>query len=276
MTKKKPKVLEAHPKNIEEITHLINSDAICVMPYGIKSRRIFAIVGSAHSKYVINRMLKIKKRNSSDALAISGIPEVAPIVAKLNKTPALVKAAKRIGVSEEEIIKLCFTIGGVGLVLASQDWLPKEVTRTRPDGQRTVLIAGEDTDEEYDIFPKVYKNLIKKFGKVMVGTSANISGDDTYHILEQDKALLKLSPYVDVFIYDRLNFDVNPIFRNLTSTTMIDLTGDRAEVVRWGSVHPQRFRKIFHDLIFEPKKLKKHKGRERLHHVYLRKFFPKL
>lgn len=105
----------------------------------------------------------------------------------------------------------------------------------------------------------------------MVGTSANLHGENTYHILEQDEALNKLKDHIDLFIYDRLNLGLRPIFKHLTSTTMIDLIGERAKVVRWGSLHPHSFKNIFSDLIFEPQKLKIYQGREELYHLWLKK-----
>jgi len=159
-------------------------------------------------------------------------------------------------------------------VLAAQDWLPPEATRTTEDGRRTVLIAGEASDEEYDIFPAVYRRLISGYGKVMVGTSANLHGDETYHVKQQDEALAKLRSHVDVFAYDTGRLGALPLFKHLTSTTMIDLTKPRATVLRWGNVHPGRFRAVFPDLVFNIHEVKRHPGREHLYHVILKRLLP--
>lgn len=116
---------------------------------------------------------------------------------------------------------------------------------TNSQGERTVLIAGEASSESYDIFPLVYRQLIKNHSKVMVGTSANLHGEDTYHALEQDEALDKLKDHIDIFVYDQSKIGFFPVLKNLTSVTMIDLTGERPTVIRWGSIHPSRFKKIF-------------------------------
>lgn len=269
------KILLSHPRNIKRVASYIAQKKIVVIPYGKQERRIFAIVGLAEND-VVERIKRIKKRATSQAVAISGIPDVAPMVAKLDQTPALIKAANNLKITPKEVVEKCFQAGGIGLILIAQDWVPKGATMVKKNGVRSVLIAGEVTDKEYDIFPRVYTYLIKKYGKVMVGTSANLTGDDTYHVMQQSEALEKLGPHVDIFVYDRVRIDTLPILRNLTSTTILDLTEERAEVLRWGSIHPERFRKMFDDLIFEPDKLKKYQGRERLHHVLLRRLFPKL
>ncbi len=258
-------IIHATPENIEQIVSLIAQNKLVVIPYGKKERRVFAIVGLANDD-IVRRMKQIKQRGSSQGVAISGIPDVAPFVAELDKTPSLVKAAKKLNISPQEVIEKCFKIGGIGLVLLAQKWLPEGATMVNDQGQRTVLIAGENSDEDYDIFPKVYRQLMKYHKQVMVGTSANLHGDDTYHILEQDKALEKLKDHVDYFIYDNLKLGFLP-FKHFTSATMIDLTGEKPEVIRWGNLHPYRFKKIFSNLIFEPGKLKHYKGRERQHHL---------
>lgn len=269
------KILLSDAKNIKRIARCIAQKEIAVISYGRRERRVFAMVGLAEES-IIDRIKQIKKRAADEGVAISGIPEVAPMVAKLDETPALVKVALDLKISLQEVIERCFRVGGVGLVLMAQDWVPQGVTMKNKAGKRTVLIAGEETNEDYDIFPKVYKYLIKEYRQVMVGTSANLHGEDTYHIGEQEEALDKLKDKVDLFVYDRTRFGFFPFFKHMTSTTMIDLTGERARVLRWGSIHPSRFKRIFPDLVFRPHKLKKYRGRERLHHLLLRKLFPKL
>ncbi len=263
------KILQAHPRNIERIVSLIAQNKLVVIPYGKKERRVFAIVGLANES-IVSRMKQIKDRNASQGVAISGIPDVAPMVAELEKTPALVKAAKRLKITPQEVIERCFQVGGIGLILVAQKWLPKGSTMVNEKGERTVLVAGEISDEKYDIFPKVYRHLIKQHNQVMVGTSANIHGEDTYHIMEQDMAIDKLKNHVDLFIWDKLKIGIFPFFKHLTSSTIIDLTGYKPKVVRWGSIHPRRFKKIFPTLIFESNNLKHYKGRERLYHVFFK------
>jgi len=216
MATREAAVIEATKSNIEEIASRIDRDQIAVIPYGKKERRVFAMVGSAHSREVIERMLAIKQRSPSQAIAISGIPDVAPLVGRLDDTPALAAQAKAQGLPPWTIVDACFRLGAVGLVLAAQDWLPPEATRTTEDGRRTVLIAGEASDEEYDIFPAVYRRLISGYGKVMVGTSANLHGDETYHVKQQDEALAKLRSHVDVFAYDTVRLGALPLFKHLT------------------------------------------------------------
>lgn len=265
-------VINAEHDNVDQIVSHILDNKIVVMPYGTKQRRVFAMIGLANDE-VVKKMKEIKSRAPSQAVAISGIPDVAPLVAELDKTKALVAAAKLLGISPQEIVEKCFEVGAVGLILIAQDWLPKGATMVNEAGETTVLIAGEATDESYDIFPKVYRQLIEKHKKVMVGTSANLHGDDTYHALQQNEALERLKDHVDIFVYDKAKIGVTPIFKHLTSGTMIDLTGDRARVVRWGNIHPDRFKKIFPDLIFEPKKLKHYKGKEKKYHVFIEEIF---
>lgn len=262
-------IIPAEDQNIELIVSRILENKICVVPFGKKQRRVFALVGLANDQ-VIRRLKRIKKRASSRAIGISGIPEVVPMVAKLNQTPALTVAAKRLGLTEQQIIEKCFEIGGVGLILVARDWLPKDTVMVNKNQVKTVLVAGEISDQNYDIFPKIYRQLIKNHQRIMVGTSANLEGDDTYHVLEQKEAYRKLKKHVDVFVYDKLKFGLFPLFKHLTSTTMLDLSINPPEVIRWGSVHPQRFKRIFPDLIFNPKRLKHYRGRERLHHLFLK------
>lgn len=264
------KILLSDAKNIKRIARRIASKEIAVISYGKRERRVFAMVGLAEES-IVQRMKQIKKRAAGEGVAISGIPEVAPMVAKLDETSALIKASQDLKISLQEVVERCFRVGGVGLVLMAQDWVPQGVTMKNKAGKRTVLIAGEETNEDYDIFPRIYKYLIKEYGQVMVGTSANLHGEETYHIGEQDEALDKLKDQVDLFVRDPLKIGFFPFFKHRTSTTIIDLTGSRARVLRWGSIHPSRFKKIFPDLFFEPRNLKKYKGRERLHHLLLKR-----
>jgi tRNA A37 threonylcarbamoyladenosine synthetase subunit TsaC/SUA5/YrdC len=267
-------IIDAANDRVAELAARLNDDQIVVMPYGKKERRVFAMIGSAHSRQVIERMLAIKQRSASQAIAISGIPDVAPLVGRLDDTPALARRAKALGVPPWSVVDACFVIGAIGLVLAAQDWLPPEATRVTDDGRRTVLIAGEASSEDFDIFPAVYRQLISQYGKVMVGTSANLHGDETYHVLQQEEAVEKLSDHVDVFVRDTLRLGAFPLFKHLTSTTMIDLTGPRATVLRWGNIYPGRFRAVFPDLVFQRRNVKKHAPRERAAHVLLKKLFP--
>lgn len=263
------KVINAHKDNIDEIISHILQNELVAIPYGKKERRVFALVGLANDS-VVERMKKIKSREASQGVAISGIPDVAPFVAELHKTKALVNCARLLKTTPLKLIHQAFDIGAVGLILIAQGWLPKGATMVNEEGERTVLIAGEASKEEYDIFPILYRKLLTQHYKVMVGTSANLHGEDTYNILQQEEALSKLRNHIDVFVYDNQKIGVFPLFKHLTSTTMIDLTGNKPKVVRWGNIYPSRFKPIFPDLIFEPKKLKVYHGRERLHHVLLK------
>ena len=263
------KVINAHKDNIDEIISHILQNKLVVIPYGKKERRVFALVGLANDG-VVDRMKKIKSREASQGVAISGIPDVAPFVAELHKTKALVNCARLLKTTPVKLVHRAFNIGAVGLILIAQDWLPKGATMVNREGEITVLIAGEASKEEYDIFPVLYRKLLTQYYKVMVGTSANLHGEDTYHILQQEEALSKLRNHIDVFVYDNLKIGRFPFFKHFTSTTIIDLTGSKPEAVRWGNIHPNRFKAIFPDLIFEPKKLKAYQGREKLYHVLLK------
>ncbi len=264
------KIINAHKDNIDEIISYILQNKLVAIPYGKKERRVFALVGLANDG-VVERMKRIKSREASQGVAISGIPDVAPFVAELHKTKSLVNSARLLKTTPVKLIHKAFDIGAVGLILIAQDWLPKGATMVNEAGERTVLIAGEASKEEYDIFPVLYRKLLTKHYKVMVGTSANLHGEDTYNIKQQEEALSKLKDHVDVFVYDGAKLGIFPLFKHLTSTTMIDLTSSIPKVVRWGNIHPSRFRSIFPDLIFEPKKLKAYHGRERMYHVLLKK-----
>ena len=178
-------LIQASKAHINELAARLDGDQIVVMPYGKKERRVFAMLGSAHSHAVIERMLAIKNRAASQAIAISGIPEVAPLVGRLDDTHALSSRSKVLGVPPWAVVDACFDVGAVGLILAAQGWLPAAATRL--------------------------------------------------------------------------------------STTMLDLTGPKAKVLGWGNVYPGHFRAVFPDLVFKPRHVKKHRGRERRHHVLLKK-----
>jgi tRNA A37 threonylcarbamoyladenosine synthetase subunit TsaC/SUA5/YrdC len=268
------KVISAHIGNIDEIIAHILDNKLVAFPYGKKERRVFALVGLANDT-VVAKMKKIKGRDASQGVAIAGIPDVASYVAKLDETKGLVASAKLLNTTPEQLIYKSFDIGAIGLILKAQDWLPQGATMIK-DGQRTVLIAGEASKEKYDIFPILYRKLIAEHKKIMVGTSANLHGEDTYHILQQNEALGKLKEHIDVFVYDKLKIGFFPLFKHLTSTTMIDLTEEEPVVIRWGNIYPPRFKKVFPKLKFKPKELKHYSGREKLQHVVLKKIFSSL
>jgi tRNA A37 threonylcarbamoyladenosine synthetase subunit TsaC/SUA5/YrdC len=265
------KVILAHSNNINQIISHILQKQLVAIPYGKKERRVFALIGLADDE-VVQKMKQIKERNASQGVAIAGIPDVAPFVAKLEETSGLMESARILNKSPQELIFKAFEIGAIGLILKAQDWLPQGATMVK-NGQRTVLIAGESSKEEYDIFPVLYRKLITNYKKVLVGTSANLHGEDTYHILQQDEALSKLKSHIDVFVYDNLKIGFFPLFRHLTSTTMIDLTEKEPKVIRWGNVYPSRFKKVFPNLKFNSRELKNYSGKERLHHVVLKGLF---
>lgn len=256
-------------KNAKEIAALIAAGGLVIIPWGKEERRIFCLVGCFDKPEVTFRMNEVKGRNPDQPLAVGCLPETTDFVADVKNCRPLIKATmkffnkKESEVKEQnllEVLNRCYQ-RSIGLIFKAIKDTPKAVTMTR-DGLVTVLIAGErDYTLPHDVYNQTLLELAARYGKVVAGTSANPSDVNTYSIFDQEVAYRKFKYKVDGFV----KFKKTPkrpkrkLF--LTSSTVIDLTGDRAVATRWGNLHPRRFKDIFGDLVI-PRKIAKNKNAE--------------
>lgn len=248
--KKNPaKIFDDTLKNSVEIATLIAAGGLVVIPWGKEQRRILCILGCYDNIKTTSLINKIKGRTLGQTLAIGCLPSVVGSLAEIDRSIPLKKAAQILKSGDlEEILHQCFT-QSLGLILHAKKDIPKAVKERKGD-EYTVLIAGEhDYSHGKDIYTEVLYELHTRFGKVIAGTSANLTGQKVYSVFDQEKAYEDLKFKVDGFVRINTLPSAATTKWHLTSSTIIDLTGTKAVVRRWGNMHPLRFTRIFSDLI---------------------------
>jgi tRNA A37 threonylcarbamoyladenosine synthetase subunit TsaC/SUA5/YrdC len=270
------KVFTPDPNNAREIAALIAAGGLVIIPWGKEERRILCLIGCHDIPGNTVLMNRIKGRPDDQPVAIGCLPETTDFVADVTSSIPLKKVAIRLfnknedEVTEGDFLEVLNRIysRSIGLVLKAKDDLPHAVTRKVGD-LRTVLIAGErDYREPHDIYNQTLLELATRFGKVIAGTSANPSDNDTYSVYDQEIAFSNFGDKVDGFVKYPQTPTKSKKKMFLTSSTIIDLTGDRPMVIRWGNLHPKRFKDLFPDLII-PKDVKRNKNFESNLYYYL-------
>lgn len=253
---KPAKIFSPRQEDAKEIASLIAAGGVVAMPWGVESRRIMILVGCFDNPLATGQLNEIKGRPLRQVLGIGCLPELAHFVAKTDESRPLVEAAKRLLSVDQtthahlnKVLELLYENSSVGVLLKAKDTLPDEVTAPTLSG-RTVLILGTDNYEDpNDIYNNTLWELITRYGKVLAGTSANTHKKRVYSVASQHQLYEELGLRVDGFVmFDKIP-SKSPRVNAAASSTTIDLTGEQAKVMRWGSQHPLSFRKIFPDLI---------------------------
>lgn len=269
-SKIKGKKVHPNPQNIKLVADIIEKGGLIVFPWGKLERKALAFMCDINNSEACKRMNLIKKRTINQVLAVNGYPELIPDVAKVENSKPLKFAAKRLGVNLTELLSRVMKIGAIAFIFEAKEELPAIVT-SKIHGKKTVMIAGEvDESSDYDFYTALVKHLHKN-KIITAGSSANRTTSGTYHLFQQEQAYKDLASDIDLFIYHS-PLPKKPLHAlNLESCTCFNMTVNNniPEVVRFGSVHPSRFKKIFSDYTIA-KHVKYLPNREKLHHILIK------
>lgn len=272
----KSKKIHPSPHSIKLVADIVEKGGIVVFPWGKLERKSLAIMCDSDNKEACRRINRIKNRTANQVLAINGYPELIPDVAKIENSEPLKAAAKRLGVDLIEILSSVMKIGTVSFIFEAREGLPEVVT-IKSGNKKTVMIAGEiDDSKDYDFYTELIKHLHKR-KIITAGSSANRKTSGTFHLFQQEQAYKDLASDIDLFVYHS-PLPKKPLHAlNLESCTCFNMMvqEDVPEVVRFGSVHPSRFKKVFGAYTIA-KNVKYLPKREKVHHIWsklLLKFF---
>ncbi len=244
-----PRIFSSSLENAKEIAALIAAGGIVGIPFGPVEKRIYILATSFDDSESLQRLNEIKGRPKSQTIAIGCLPESTDYFADINNCPALVRAA---GILEKQrILDVMehFYKHPVGLIMRAHDHIPQLVT-SMGENMRTVLVIGAiDYQDPNDIYNNVLWELATGYGKAIAGTSANPAGTKAFSVIGQEMAYERFKNSIDAFVQEEIHTERLPLRSHPASTTIIDLTKEYPTVRRWGSTHPERFRKLLPDLL---------------------------
>lgn len=223
---------------VNEAAEVLNDGGVIVVPWGRPQRRIFAMLGVADDIEVAKKINRAKGRPEDQTLSISMIPEALEEVIVTDSSPVLMKAAERFRRKPEEILGDIFKTMPIGFFLEAKSQLADWVTSLTEEGRRLVYIGGGDTDHPQNFYSILYERFFRKYGRLLIGTSANRTGEDTHPVYRHNQAFAELGHTIDLFVVDKdINTSKVPIFQHHVSPTMVNLLKDPAELIRRGSKH---------------------------------------
>jgi len=242
----KSKKVSPHKDSIKKAADIVIAGGLIVFPWGNLERKCFAFMCDSKNVKACQRLNSIKTRSKNQVLAVNGYPELIQDIAKIEKSQPLMAAAKRLGIDPVKVLEMCMKAGAISFIFEARGHLPKTVTQK--NGYKiTVMVAGEiDYRSDFDFYTELVKYLHLK-GITTAGSSANRTQEGTNYLFEQEKVFDDLIRDIDLFVYhDPL--PKKPLYAiNLESCTTFNMMveGEYPEVFRFGSVHPDRFKKIF-------------------------------
>lgn len=221
---------------------------IGILDWGDPANMIFVLVGSAHDSEVGKRMNAVKRRDDKRTLAIAGSARIVEEVGDLSKSKPLVRSCQRLGLTGTEILAELFRYP-VGVMVPAKDHLPDHVTSPVKTG-RKVMVAGQSYNPELpyvDFYNQFIDTLFDKYGVFCGASSANRHDEEVYSVYQQHLAHADLGGEID-FVVMRENPDGRFVRKQMTSSTVFDLTGDRPVATRWGSRHVDYFSQFLKDV----------------------------
>lgn len=229
---------------ITEVAQVVEEGGIVVFPWGKLERRCLAFMCDSADQRAISRINRIKTRPDNQVLAVNGYPQLIEEIARIEDSRPLVASAKRLGVKPVEVLRRTMSRGAVSFIFRARKGVPATVTE-EVDGDRTMMVAGEIDGSGFDFYTELIRHLHRR-NIITAGSSANRTKSETYHVFEQERAYQDLGRDVDMFVYhDPL--PLRPLYAfNLESCSTFDMTvdSDTPRVVRFGSVHPSRFKEM--------------------------------
>lgn len=225
---------------------------IGILDWGDPANMIFVLVGSAHDSEVGKRINAVKRRNDNRPLAIAGSARIVEEVGDLSKSKPLVRSCQSLGMSNIEILAELFRYP-VGVMVPAKDHLPDHVTSPIKIG-RKVMVVGQSYNPELpyvDFYNQFIDTLFDKYGVFCSASSANRHDEEVYSVYQQHLAHADLGEEID-FVVMRENPDARFARKQMTSSTVIDLTGDKPIATRWGSRHVNYFAQYLEGIYIPP------------------------
>lgn len=262
-------------KSIDLAVKSLDKGEIIVVPWGKPQRRIFAMLGVADDPEVAKKINRAKGRPEDQILSICVIPEVIKQAALVDTSESLKKASKRLEKKPEEILGEILEKMPMGFFLEAPQNLGSWVTSTDKNGKKVVYIGGGDTKHQHNFYSLVYKKFFQKYGKLLIATSANKTGEDTHPVTNYKKAYEELKEDVDIIFVDKkIKTHPVPFLRHLVSPTMINLLKNPPQLIRRGSKH-ERILEPYFGKIKVPKGVKSYKNAARKWEALTEIFFSK-
>lgn len=192
------KILKLNQINFKEIVITILNRGVVVFP----TDTVYGMICDATDKKAVSRIFKIKKRSKKKVFSIL-LPDIKTArkfaVIPISKDKFL-KDNKITGIFEaKKLAKKIFPTGVVG-----------------KDGKIGIRIPKH----------RLIKELFKKIGKPLIGTSANISGFPAATRIGEVINQFKNESFLPDFIFDAGNL------KKSDPSTVIDLTADNFKIIR--------------------------------------------
>lgn len=240
-------------KAVSLAVKFLNQGKIIVVPWGKPQRRIFAMMGVADSLEVAKKINIAKGRPENQVLSVCVIPEVIDKAVILKTSKALKKAAQKLHKTPEEIIGEILEKMPMGFFLEAHSGLGPWVTSFDKKGKKVVYIGGGDTGYEHNFYALVYQKFFQKYGRLLIATSANKTGEDTHPVINYEQAYQELQGQVDIIFVDKeIKVHPLPFLRHTVSPTMINLLKDPPHLIRRGSKHEKVLEPYFGEIKIPP------------------------
>lgn len=240
------RIFGPNPEDAREIAAMIAAGGLVVMPWWQKSRSTL-FLATVHDNTDSTQLLNIVKgRPMNQTLAISYLPESVDTLVDLGGSIPLNAAADRMDKTPTEVLNECYRLS-VGLMFRAIGELPETVTMDTNNG-RTVILMGAINEDGYDTYNGVLSEVFRSHGKAIAGSSLNGHTKNVYAVSEQAAAYHEFKRKVDgIVLYDQIPEE--PAGDPPASSTLIDLTGERALIFRKGSVDGPSLAHIFPELV---------------------------
>ena len=204
MDERKPRVLKASRRAVEEAARIVRSGGLIIYP----TDTVYGLGCDPFNVQAVRRVFEVKGREARRPL---------PVLA------SSLKEVQRIAILDERALRLAqsFWPGPLTLVVPRKPLLPDVVTCGQPSVG--VRVPGHEFALE----------VIRACGGLLVGTSANRSGRPAPRTAQE--AISELGDRVDLVI------DAGPAPLGMPST-VLDLTGPELKVIRAGALPLERLR----------------------------------
>jgi tRNA A37 threonylcarbamoyladenosine synthetase subunit TsaC/SUA5/YrdC len=237
-------VASATPAEVTRVAEVILAGGVAAVPWGRQRRSTYVLLARSDDPASLARMNRIKGRSASQVVAVSGGPELLPIIADLGR---LQRAADNAGWQGDVAFAIAelFRIGPIGLMLPAREGLNPAVLSSDDRGGQTVMLAGEcPADEPDNFFHLLTRHLATEHQVLVAGTSGNRSKNPTYTARQYTAAETDLGPDLDVFVRPIPSFPAMRPWDSPVSCTILDFTDWPPKVSRHGSIHPSAFRPV--------------------------------
>lgn len=182
--------------DIEEICKVLSKGGLVVCP----TDTVYGIMGDATDESVIDKVFKVKQR-----------PYNKPLIVLMDSYEMILDYTSEVSKNEEDFIKE-FMPGLVTIILKKNDRISDLIT----SGMDTVAVRIPDSVE--------LREIIKKLGRPVISTSANIS---------DEKQVTEISE-LDIEIKSKIDLILDGGKRDNLSSTIVKFDKDNIIILREG------------------------------------------